>query len=470
MTSERRGAPGGGEISLDRTSGGSSSKRDGACRPDVVTTGRPLSQLAGLLAEDLALEIPVLEAALAGGQARAAARPLIALLLLQRWSGLGDEDLRAEVADRLSLRRFCGLSWSDPLPSPDLLAHARQRVDDDANACDVFGGLVEKGLDLLRGPQPLLSIVSPVYRAEEAVPELVRRIRREVAPLTEQFEIVLVDDGSPDRSWERIQECCRDEPRVVGIKLSRNFGQHAAITAGLAHARGEWMVVMDCDLQDNPRYIPQLYREGLRGYDIVYTVKERREHARLKNWSAGLFVRISNWLSSGDRADPRIGAYSLVSRRVVDAFLKLPDAHRHYLVLLRWLGFPSTAIPIRHEPRLVGRSSYSFRVLIRHSIDGIVSHSDKLLYLSVAIGFAFLSLSLLGAFGLALAYFVLGFREGWTSTIVLILLTTSIILLSIGTAGIYIGKIFEQVKQRPLYLVDQIESSSGRSPRRARRR
>ena len=176
--------------------------------------------------------------------------------------------------------------------------------------------LAESEPRALRGPVPLISVVSPVYRAEGTVAELVRRIGEAVTPLTESFEIVLVDDGSPDRAWERIEECCRAEPRVVGVRLSRNFGQHPAITAGLAHARGDWVVVMDCDLQDNPSYIPELYRHALEGYDIVYTIKEKREHGAVKNWFAGQFARVSNWLSSGDTADPRIGAYSLISRRV----------------------------------------------------------------------------------------------------------------------------------------------------------
>jgi dolichol-phosphate mannosyltransferase len=314
----------------------------------------------------------------------------------------------------------------------------------------------ESGRRSLRRPRPLISVVSPVYRAEATVAELVRRIGEAVALLTESFEIVLVDDGSPDRAWERIEECCHVEPRVVGVRLSRNFGQHPAITAGLAHARGDWVVVMDCDLQDNPSYIPELYRRALDGYDIVYTIKEKREHGAVKNWFAGQFARVSNWLSSGDTTDPRIGAYSLISRRVVESFLRIHDVHRHYLVLLRWLGFPSTAVTIRHEPRFAGRSSYSFLALARHAVDGIVSHSDRLLYLSVAVGFSFLCISLLGIVYLVVAYMESGFRAGWTSTIVLILLCTSMILLSIGTAGIYIGKIFEQVKQRPLYLVDQV--------------
>ncbi|HUP22830.1 MAG TPA: glycosyltransferase [Thermoanaerobaculia bacterium] len=409
---------------------------------------------------DAALESQqgVLERLISGEEDHHSATVLLRALLLQRWFSLGEAELLAELADRKSWQSFCRLEPGGALPPRRALAALRARVDADPDGREALDRLAESGRRQLRGPVPVISVVSPIYRAEVIVAELVRRIVEAVAPVTECFEIVLVDDGSPDQAWERIEECCAAEPRVVGVRLSRNFGQHPAITAGLAHARGDWVVVMDCDLQDNPSYIPELYRRALDGYDIVFTIKEKREHGAVKNWFARQFARGSNWLSSRDAADPRIGAYSLISRRVVEAFLRIQDAHRHYLVLLRWLGFSSTTITVRHEPRFAGRSSYSALSLFRHAVDGIVSHSDRLLYLSVAAGFSFLCLSLLGIGYLVIAYLESGFRAGWTSTIVLILLCTSMILLSIGTAGIYIGKIFEQVKQRPLYLIERVRS------------
>src|SRR3990172_5559993 len=143
---------------------------------------------------------------------------------------------------------------------------------------------------------PSLSIVSPVYRAEEIVDELVARIALEVSRFETNYEIILVDDGSPDNSWRRIEENCRMNSRVKGIKLSRNFGQHHAIAAGLAESKGAYVVVMDCDLQDNPGYIQQLVRKAKDGVDIVYTVKQERNHGRIKNLFAEMFHRIFNWL------------------------------------------------------------------------------------------------------------------------------------------------------------------------------
>lgn len=443
-------------------------KRDLETRRLIASTGglrrlgtgpqpRGLSELASRFYAELRARLPsVLADLVSPDSAPPAPETILRLLLVQRWFGLPDDELLAEVADRLSLRSFCGLAWGEKPPSGPRLAAFRERLEKEPRARAMLREAADEGRESLLGPVPLISVVSPVYRAEGTVAELVRRLRIALSELTERFEIILVDDGSPDRSWERLEECCRDDSRILCVKLSRNFGQHAAITAGLAQTSGDWVVVMDCDLQDNPRYIPALYRKALEGFDVVHTVKERREHGPVKNTLAALFARVYNWLSPEHTTDPRVGAYSLISRRVVEEFLGLQDQHRHYLMLLRWLGFPSTHVTIQHEARFAGRSSYSFPALVRHAVNGIISHSDRLLYLSVGVGFFFLLGALLGILYLVIGYFHTGFQAGWTSTVVLILLSTSMILLSVGTSGIYIGKIFGQVKQRPLYVVDRV--------------
>lgn len=304
--------------------------------------------------------------------------------------------------------------------------------------------------------RPLLSIVSPVYRAEAIVDELVARIQQEVSAISEDFEIVLVEDGSPDNSWRKIEENCAANPRVKGVKLSRNFGQHHAITAGLSEARGQFVVVLDCDLQDDPKYIRDLYDKAKDGeFDIVYTLKKKREHPFFKNLFASLFFAVFNWLADNQQAHANVGSYSLLSRKAVDAFLRFRDAHRHYLMVLRWIGFRHTYVEVLHEQRFEGRSSYSISKLINHAINGITGYSDRVLRLAVGIGFAFFVFSVLTAVYLIIRYFFDGFLAGWTSTIVLILLSTGIILMAIGVAGIYIGKIFEQVKDRPIFLIDK---------------
>ena len=305
------------------------------------------------------------------------------------------------------------------------------------------------------GGMPELSIVSPVYMGESSLDLLVDEIKTYASRVTDDFEIVLVDDGSPDGSWRRIESQSKRDPRVRALQLSRNFGQHQALTAGLESARGRYVVVLDCDMQDHPMYIPALYEKALEGHDIVYTRKTKRAHRGNRNLLGSIFHRTLNLLVSDRQArtESVIGNYSILSRRVVDAFLQMNDRHRHYLGLLRWLGFDHTFIEIEHFERAHGKSSYTFGRLAREAITGITSQSQRLLRLSIVGGFTCVALSILAVIGLFAAYFVNGFREGWTSLVVLQLLSTGVILMSLGIAGIYIGQIFDQVKARPLYLV-----------------
>ncbi|MFN4253715.1 MAG: glycosyltransferase family 2 protein [Saprospiraceae bacterium] len=311
----------------------------------------------------------------------------------------------------------------------------------------------------MENKQPIitLSIVSPVYRAEKIVHELVARVSAAIEPLSVEYEILLVEDGSPDGSWKKIEDACKANPKVKGVKLSRNFGQHYAISAGLAEASGDFVVVMDCDLQDNPVYIKTLLDTAREGYDIVYTHKRKREHSFFKNITARFFYTTFNYLSGSQHpnANHLTGSFSLLSRKAVDSFNTVKDFHRHYLMVLRNLGYRSTSIEVVHEKRFEGTSSYTLRKLISHAIDGITSQSDKLLHLSVRLGFLFCVASFVWASVLIVQYFVRGSLPGYTSLMVMLLLSTGLILSAIGIAGIYIGKIFEQVKQRPLYFIDK---------------
>jgi dolichol-phosphate mannosyltransferase len=302
---------------------------------------------------------------------------------------------------------------------------------------------------------PLLSIVSPVFQAEQIIPKLVERILEETRSVTDDFEVILVDDGSRDGSWERITQACARDPRIKGIRLTRNFGQHRAIAAGIANASGEFIIVMDCDLQDDPRYIPQLLAKAREGFDIVLTRKRERRHSWLRNLGARWFFRTFNVLADRGSGDPRIGGYSLISRRVADAYLRIADVHRHHLLLLSWLGFPQAVVDVEHHYRPRGQSAYTTMRLLRHALEGITSQSTKLLKVSVAIGFAYFFAAVLGVVYLMTSYFIHGYRAGWASTFVLLLGSTGLILMAVGILGIYIGNIFEQVRRRPLYLVQQ---------------
>ncbi len=303
----------------------------------------------------------------------------------------------------------------------------------------------------------VLSIMSPVYNAEDCVDALVARITAEASKITESFEIVLVDDGSKDASWEKIHAACGRFSRVRGIRLSRNFGQHQAITAGLEACRGEYVILMDCDLQDDPKYIGEMYQKAQEGFDIVLTSKRTRAHGTLRNLASRFFRFIFNRLTQRREVSVRgdVGTFSLLTHKVVNAYLQVREYHRHYLMVLGWLGFSTAHIRIEHARRFAGRSSYSWSKLVAHALDGVTSQSDKLLYLSIKIGFVALILSISATFFLIASYFLYGYKEGWASVMVAISTSTSLILLSLGVVGIYIGKIFEQAKGRPLFIVKE---------------
>ena len=304
---------------------------------------------------------------------------------------------------------------------------------------------------------PLISVVSPVYGAEQIIDELVKQLVEEVSKISNNYEIILVDDCGPDKSWIKIKENCASNERIKGVKLSRNFGQHSAITAGIEIAKGDYLVIIDCDLQDDPKYITHLYNKIHEGYDIVYTYKEERKHSFFKNITARFFNFFFNYLIDNKnlKSNNNIGAYSIINRKVADAFSSFNDYHRHYLMVLRWMGFNYCFVQIEHKNRFSGKSSYTFSKLVKHALDGITSQSDKLLRLFVNLGLIVSFLSFLAIILIIILYLIHGFMSGWASIIVVLLFSTGLILTGIGVLGIYLGKTFEQTKNRPKYLIDE---------------
>ena len=299
-----------------------------------------------------------------------------------------------------------------------------------------------------------ISVVSPVYKSEKIVDELVKRLSESLSKITENYEIILVEDGGGDSSWLKIEENCIRDKRVKGIKLSRNFGQHYAITAGLSRASGDIIVIMDCDLQDDPVHIKKLLDEFGNGYDVVFTRRIGRKHSFFKMITAKIYNSLFKMFSDKNY-DLNVGSMTMISRRVMDEFLKLRDQDRLYIQLIKWVGFRSTYVPVEHRERYEGSSTYSISKLFVTALQGWTSYSDKLLRLSIYTGLIISILSLLAGLSIVLSYFLLKFQPGWPSLIVAILFSTGLILMSIGIAGIYIGKIFEQTKQRPLYIIDE---------------
>lgn len=299
-----------------------------------------------------------------------------------------------------------------------------------------------------------ISVVSPVYKAEKIVDELVRRLTEVLRGLADDYEIILVEDCGGDDSWKRIEENCRRDSHVKGILLSRNFGQHYAITAGLMQATGDVIIVMDCDLQDDPAHIARLLDEYNRGYEIVFTRRIGRKHSFFKMITAKIYNSMFT-LFSDKNYELNVGSMTMFSARVKDEFIRLKDQDRLYIQLLKWIGFRSTHVPVEHRERYEGKSSYSISKLFLTAIQGWTSYSDKLLRLSIYSGLLISAITLLVGIYIVISYFLKSFQPGWPSLIVAILFSTGLILMSIGITGIYIGKIFEQTKQRPLFIIDK---------------
>ncbi len=298
-----------------------------------------------------------------------------------------------------------------------------------------------------------ISIVSPVYKAENILDELVKRVVAEVSKITEDFELILVEDGSPDEVWQKIEKQSQEDLRVKGIKLSRNFGQHYAITAGLDHAKGDWIVVMDCDLQDRPEEIVTLYQKALEGYDIVLARRANRQDSFNKKMSSKLFYKAFSYLS-GMEQDGTIGNFGIYANRVIEEVKKLKEPMRAFPPMIKWVGFKSTSIDVEHALRFEGKTSYNFSKLINLALDIALAYSDKPLKLTVKLGF-FLSLFSIVFAAISILRYYLGniTMSGYTSLIVSIWFLSGLIIFILGIVGLYISKIFDGVKSRPLYIV-----------------
>jgi len=302
---------------------------------------------------------------------------------------------------------------------------------------------------------PILSIVSPVYKAEKIVPELVRQITDEVSKITDQFEIILVEDHSPDASWSEIEKCCQADKRVKGFKLSRNFGQHYAITAGLRQTTGEWIVVMDCDLQDRPDEIANLYAKAMRGHSIVYARRMNRQDGFCKRMSSRMFNRIMSFLTDS-HSDGSIGNFGIYHSDVIREVNRMTEHARSFGGLIQIAGFSQTTLDVRHSSRNEGKSSYTFAKLVEHAMNMALSASNKPLRLTVKLGFV-LSLAALGMAFYSLLARLLGWVgvPGFTSTIFAIWFMGGLQIFVLGICGLYIGKIFDEVKDRPLYVIEK---------------
>jgi glycosyltransferase involved in cell wall biosynthesis len=301
---------------------------------------------------------------------------------------------------------------------------------------------------------PIISVVSPVYLAAGNVSELCRRLELALNQLSVDYEIILVDDGSPDSSWDEIVQEASRNGKIRGLKLSRNFGQHHAITAGVDFATGDWVVVMDCDLQDPPESIPQLYKKAIEGNDLVVALFEERHGKRTQQLFSRVFWRILTWLTDLP-FDYRVGNFRIFSRKVADSFKLYREQARLLGGINSLAGFRKSSVLVKRAERFSGRSAYTFRRLVSTAIDLALAYSDKPLRIMVALGFTISGMSFIAGlviFGMGLSGIIS--VPGWVSVMVSLYLLSGLILANLGIVGFYVGKTFEESKKRPLYIVE----------------
>jgi dolichol-phosphate mannosyltransferase len=304
------------------------------------------------------------------------------------------------------------------------------------------------------GKKMYISVVVPIYKSFETLQELCIRLKQTLIKISSDFEIILVNDGSPDESQLLIEALALQDDRIKGILLSRNFGQHHAISAGLDYAQGDWIVVMDADLQDIPEEIEKLHSHVNAGFDLIVGRRQNRQDAKSKKIMSKIFYKIFGYLTDSN-VDDRIGNFGIYSKKVIKNIQRLREQNRSFGLFAYWIGFKRLEIDIEHGERPHGKSSYTLKKMITLALDSITAYSNKLLILTIQFGFAMSLLSLLFVLWLLIKYFFFTIPlAGWTSLLVSLYLVTGLIIASIGVLGLYIGKVFNEVKGRPIYIVE----------------
>lgn len=295
---------------------------------------------------------------------------------------------------------------------------------------------------------------------EHVLQELCERVEMTLKHLGKTFELILVEDASPDDSWTEIEKLSLKYDFIKGIKLSRNFGQHYAITAGLDHAQGEWVVVMDCDLQDKPEEILKLYKKAQQGFDVVLALRENRKDNFFKKLTSQLFYRTLAWLT-GSKQDERIANFGIYHRKVIREITGMRESIRFFPTMVKWVGFRQTSIPVEHGANGERSSSYSIGKLLDLGLDIMLAYSDKPVRLTVKLGLIIAFSGFLFAI-YTLYKYLTGtiIVAGYASLIISIWVLTGIILITLGMVGLYVGKTFEVVKERPIYIIEKKTGAS----------
>jgi len=300
-----------------------------------------------------------------------------------------------------------------------------------------------------------LSVVIPVLNEESLIQELIKRVTLNCEKITTDYEVLIVDDGSIDNTWSKILDASKLDKKIKGLKLSRNFGHHYALTAGLHETVGDWVVVMDGDLQDRPEVIPDLYQKSQEGYDVVFVSRMNRPERLPYKILQKIFYGLLKVLSGLD-FDSSQANFSIVHRKVVDAFNSFPENARFYGSTIMWLGFKRSKIFADHGKRLSGKPSYTLKKRLRLASDIILSFSERPLKFAISVGIIVSTISIVSAAWIIYAAFTWGYSvTGWTSLIFSIFFFSGVILIFLGIIGIYLGRVFQEVKRRPLYVISE---------------
>ena len=303
---------------------------------------------------------------------------------------------------------------------------------------------------------PVISFVSPVYKAEKMLDKLISEIQKVMFEIKQPYEIILVDDRSPDKSWEVMKKIAHEFSEVKSVRLSRNFGQHPAIMAGLSLANGEWIVVMDCDLQDQPKEVIKLYNKAKEGFDVVLAKRKNRQDGFLKKTSSFVFSKIYSYLTD-TKFDGTIANFGIYNIKVITEVLKMDDYIKSFPLFVNWVGYKSTFVEVEHAQRILGKSSYTFSKLLSLAFNTIISFSNKPLKLFVKFGMVMSFVSFIVGLITIFKYYKGEISVlGYSSLMVSIWFLSGVIITITGIVGIYIGKIFDQSKGRSPFIIDKI--------------
>jgi len=302
----------------------------------------------------------------------------------------------------------------------------------------------------------VLSVVIPVYNEQENLAALYSRLIAALEPVEPNFEIVFVNDGSRDDSAAILESLALRDPRVQVIELARNFGHQIAISAGLDFARGEAVIVMDADLQDPPEVLPKFIAKWREGYEVVYAIREQRKEGWFKRAAYALFYRLLQRIAN-IQIPLDSGDFCIMDRRVVDVLIRMPERNRFVRGIRSWIGLNQTGLAYERHARYAGKPKYTFTRLVYLALDGLVSFSFVPLRMITLLGFGVSALSILLAIGYAIQKLTVGLNPpGFATTVVAIFFLAGIQLITMGVIGEYVGRIFEEVKQRPLYVVRRV--------------